>query len=195
MVLVLLVIAGSLVIPAITGAFDSVRLQRSADVVIARWSEARAQAIETGVPYQFLFTPETGNYRVERWAQPTGSGSGPTAVATASTEPVPDNALKTLAEAGSIVAALPETVQFLSGQEAVEDAHLRERRVSALQTPGSTWSTPILFFPDGSSSTATVVLQNDARQFVRLTLRGLTGTARSSGVLIREEMDQGGQAR
>src|SRR5436853_7058047 len=68
LVLVLLVVAGSLTIPAITGAFSSVRLRRAGDAIVARFAEARAQAIETGLPYQFRFTPETGKYRLEPWA-------------------------------------------------------------------------------------------------------------------------------
>jgi hypothetical protein len=54
---------------------------------------------------------------------------------------------------------------------------------------------PILFFPDGAASQATVVLQNDRSQYVRLTIRGLTGVARASAVLTREEMDRGAETR
>ena len=212
LVLVLLVIAGSLAIPAITGAFSGVRLRRAGDVVIARWAEARAQAIETGVPYQFRFTPETGKYRLEPLSsveqppgaplsQTSGGAAGPRRTATTldetttSNEPETSANQKSLDESPTIQSLLPEPILFVAGQTAVDDALRGERRVDALQTPASTWSTPILFFPDGSASTATIVLQNDVPQYLRVTLRGLTGVARASAVLTREEYDESSRTR
>lgn len=40
---------------------------------------------------------------------------------------------------------------------------------------GRLWSAPIFFFPDGSTSTAAVLLQNDNNRCVEVRLRGLTG--------------------
>ena len=47
------------------------------------------------------------------------------------------------------------------------------------ETPGTggTWSSPILFFPDGSSSTAAILLKNEAGRCIEVRLRGLTGTS------------------
>ena len=44
------------------------------------------------------------------------------------------------------------------------------------------WSPPILFNPDGTTSDASLVLQNDKGQTIRVTLRGLTGIADASDV-------------
>lgn len=38
------------------------------------------------------------------------------------------------------------------------------------------WSEPILFYPDGTTSTAVLLLQNQYNRCVELSLRGLTGT-------------------
>jgi hypothetical protein len=95
-----------------------------------------------------------------------------------------------LAQSSTIEAALPTPIIFQGGQTAVEDRVRGERRVDSLQSTGETWSTPILFFPDGSSSTATVVLEDDAPRYLRLTLRGLTGVARASGLMTRAELDE-----
>jgi Tfp pilus assembly protein FimT len=220
LVLVLLVIAGSLTIPAITGAFSSVRLRRAGDAVMARWAEARAQAIETGMPYQFRFTPDSGTYRLEPWSaaggdQPVSPNSSIATSATqlsgsaATTAPVPATSQseansdkpdtpathQSLDQTPTIEAQLPDTILFQGGQAAVDDALSGERRVDTLQSPNSTWSSPVLFFPDGSASQATVVLTNDVGQFLRVTLRGLTGVARASTVMTREELDKSSDTR
>jgi prepilin-type N-terminal cleavage/methylation domain-containing protein len=205
LVLALLVIAGSIAIPAITGAFSSVRLRRAGDAVIARWAEARAQAIETGAPYQFRFTPETGKYRLEPWAPAAAEaaavvGSSRVAesrTATASDEAKAETAAthKSLDQSPTIETVLPESILFQGGQSAAYDKLSGERRVDSLQSLGDTWSTPILFFPDGTTTSATVVLQNDLKQYLRLTLRGLTGVGRVSDVLTSEELQETSRTR
>jgi prepilin-type N-terminal cleavage/methylation domain-containing protein len=203
LVLVLLVIAGSIAVPAITGAFGGAKLKRTGDKVIARWAEARAQAIETGVPYQFRFTPNTNAYRIEPLAEVLQSGASSAGGPTTSSTPEPATAAQTETDATrrsldkttTIESQLPETILFVGGQAAGYDAATDERRVDDLQAIGSSWSSPIIFFPDGSASTATVVLQNDVPQYLRLTIRGLTGVARASGVLNREEYDAGARTQ
>jgi hypothetical protein len=203
LVLVLLVIAGSLAVPAISGAFGGVKLKRAGDQVLSRWAEARAQAIETGVPYQFRFTPNTDAYRVEPLTEvlkagESGSDGSPkssTPESSASAQVETNATRRTLDETPTIESQLPETILFVGGQAAGYDATTDERRVEDLQSIGSSWSSPIIFFPDGSASTATVVLQNDFPQYLRLTIRGLTGVSRASGVLTREEYDAGARTQ
>ena len=86
--------------------------------------------------------------------------------------------------------SLPEKITFHAGELAVEDAVSRERHVASMQSAGDDLSTPILFFPDGTTSEASVVLANDRNQFVRLTLRGLTGVGRATEILSREELQR-----
>lgn len=50
------------------------------------------------------------------------------------------------------------------------------------------WSSPIFFYPDGATSTATVYLRNEQDQFVRIHLRGLTGLAEISDTGTLEEL-------
>lgn len=199
LVLVLLVIAGSLAIPAISGAFASVRLRRAGDAILAHWAQARARAVESGLPYQFTFTPETGDFRLEPWdgaplddrratSRPASASSGQAASTSAS-------AGTSLEDSAVVAATLPEPIVFQGGQRATVDPLSGAERVDALRTVGAKTSTPVLFFPDGSASQATVVLQNDQSQYVRLTIRGLTGVARASAVLTREEMDAGAETR
>jgi hypothetical protein len=43
---------------------------------------------------------------------------------------------------------------------------------------GGVWSTPVFFYPDGSTSAAAMLLKNDAGRCIEIRLRGLTGVAR-----------------
>ncbi len=54
-----------------------------------------------------------------------------------------------------------------------QDARLGE----SAGADGTTWSAPIFFFPDGTTSTAAVLLKNANERCVEIRLRGLTATA------------------
>jgi prepilin-type N-terminal cleavage/methylation domain-containing protein len=190
-VLALLVVIGSIVVPVFTGSFASVRLRRAGDQVLTRWSQARARAIETGEAYQFRFTPETGAYRVEPWMAVMEVGVGASRAAPSATAASTNDAASLTNDDSAVQSrSLPEKITFHGGELAVEDALSRERQVASMKSAGDELSTPILFFPDGTTSEASVVLANDRNQFVRLTLRGLTGVGRATEILSREELQK-----
>jgi Tfp pilus assembly protein FimT len=192
-VLALLVVIGSIVVPVFTGSFASVRLRRAGDQVLTRWSQARARAIETGEAYQFRFTPETGAYRVEPWTnlvEESAAGSRSTTSASTASDASTSSSEMSGDSAAVQNKSLPEKITFQSGQLAVEDVISGERQVASMKSAGDELSTPILFFPDGTTSEASVVLANDRNQFVRLSLRGLTGVGRATQILSREELQK-----
>jgi Tfp pilus assembly protein FimT len=200
LVLALLVIIGSIVVPVFTGSFSSVRLRRAGDQVLARWSQTRARAIETGDTFQFRFTPNSGAYRIERWlpidedeeraiaASPISAATDATSTSTAAVPEADPAAAEEPTDESNV--ALPDQIIFQGGQLAVENTQTAERQIQSMHEGGNELSTPILFFPDGTTTEASVVLANDRRQFVRLTVRGLTGVGRASAVLTREELDR-----
>ncbi len=200
-VLALLVVIGSIVVPVFTGSFASVRLRRAGDQVLTRWSQARARAIETGEAYQFRFTPETGAYRVEPWTNLVEEGvAGSRSTSSTSTASDANSSSPETSDDSAAVQSrsLPEKITFHAGQlavalsrpSAVSSGPNGERQVASMQSVGDELSTPILFFPDGTTSEASVVLANDRNQFVRLTLRGLTGVGRATEILSREELQK-----
>ncbi len=87
---------------------------------------------------------------------------------------------------------LPEGVAFLAADvlfdqrsalqlnETVDPQSLSQfdRSLQSDTLGGEQWGTPIYFFPDGTSSTAQVLLSNDRNEIVRVYLRGLTGMVR-----------------
>ncbi len=204
-VLALLVVIGGLIVPVFQGSIASVRLRRAGDQVVTGWSRARAEAIESGQPYQFRFTPDTGTFVIEPWtgllgsegssaAGTTTAGATSTSTATKDTSTTSSSTSSTAAsaETSSSVTntALPDEIVFQSGELAVEDFQSGERSVAALQDAGESLSTPILFFPDGTASEASILLTNGKKQFVRVTLRGITGVGRASEVLSQEELQR-----
>ena len=206
-VLVLLVVLGSLILPVLTGSIASVRLRSAGDQVVTGWSRARAEAIDAGQPYQFRFTPETGKFVIEPWNGLLGEqgmsasgapAAGSTSTTTASTSTTASSSSSTSAASSTDAAAttiaantaLPEEIIFQSGELGVEDFQSGERSIAALQDAQASLSAPILFFPDGTASEASVLLTNGKKQFVRVTLRGLTGVGRASEILTQEELQR-----
>ena len=199
-VLALLVVIGGLVVPVFEGSIASVRLRRAGDQVITGWSRARAEAIESGTPYQFRFTPDTGKFVTEPWtgllgsegSSSTGTGNAGSTSTSTTTTNNSTSSTTTSAETSSSVTntALPDEIIFQSGELAVEDFQSGERSVASLQEAQASLSAPILFFPDGTASEASILLTNGKKQFVRVTLRGLTGVGRASEVLTQEELQR-----
>ncbi|MDC0935332.1 prepilin-type N-terminal cleavage/methylation domain-containing protein [Pirellulales bacterium] len=201
LVLVLLAVLGSLATPAIFNGFATVRLRRGGDQVLASWSAARMRAIELGEIQIFRFERETGNYRVGAPATTTSANADESGFENELDE---NGAIRSRQAAGRDespslpsddakeylrLRTLPDKLEFT----VIEFAEAAES--SQLGSAAQEWSAPILFFPDGTTTDASVVVGNDREQFVRLTLRGLTGIGRGSNVLSHEELDRSSLSR
>ncbi|MDR2757534.1 MAG: prepilin-type N-terminal cleavage/methylation domain-containing protein [Planctomycetaceae bacterium] len=64
----------------------------------------------------------------------------------------------------------------VSESEAVTNQEIRIGETSGFD--GKLWSTPIFFYPDGTTSTAAVLLKNNRGHCIEVRLRGLTGIAK-----------------
>ncbi|MEQ8837098.1 MAG: hypothetical protein RID07_09880, partial [Lacipirellulaceae bacterium] len=183
LVAALLAVIASLAAPPLGRAFSSVKLRRTGDEVLAAWTEARNTAIHSGRVHQFRFEPGTARYQVSVWASEESESS---ASETGGTDSI------SLADAKD--ATDPEIV-FESGQLVDEQSRDRSSTepsevVSLKSSGGEEWSRPLLFFPNGTTSDATITLKNKYDKYLRLHLRGLTGVGRKSAVLTRTEWDE-----
>jgi Tfp pilus assembly protein FimT len=185
LVLVLLVIVSSMAVPLFDGGFATMRLRRGSDQVVAAWIEARVQAIQSGRTHQFRFQPDTGNYRVEQWQVLQESAEGVDRLLG-----MPDLNQKVQTGWVPYQAKLPEEIKFAEGDALIRDAAGESAVTSLNQAGNEAWSDPILFFPDGSTSAASVVLKNERSLFQRITSRALTGVARASDVLTKDELER-----
>ena len=180
LVLVLLAVICSLAQPVFDGAFASVRLKRASDQVLAAWSELRTQAILSGKPHQFTFEPDSGTYRLAPWRRNSLETNDPNYAAeeVASGDWQPRKA------------ALPEAILFVSGDVKTEEAESGSVTQSLNSSQSTEESGPIVFYPDGSSTDATLELKNERAFVQRLTLRGLSGIGRASEIMTKRELDR-----
>ncbi len=196
LVLVLLVVIGSLAAPLFEGSLSSIRLRRGTDQVLATWSQARTHAIEAGKIFQFRFQPGGDDYQVDPW--PGGLEDkrfekdevNASSEFTSSNDEIENNKTEGNEFADwKYEASLPEKIVFSSAESVSQDEY-GERTLTRLdQEKTAQWSAPILFFPDGTTSAASLLLKNSKNLYRRATLRALTGVARASDLLSREEVD------
>ena len=163
LVLALLVIIGAIAAPAIGRFVQTQRLRDSANLIRGEWSRARVQAMKSGRIYVFRYEPEGTRYVVDYWMAADDeleAGDDSEVVA-------PDVQTPWDAE------VLPEGVRFLLGQT----EEVAEQPLDASETAATSaeWSAPILFYSDGTTSNADIVLVNKRNRAIRVTLRGLTG--------------------
>jgi len=75
--------------------------------------------------------------------------------------------------------ALPEETKFALGDASTQGRGQRvEEEIMGMGGSGANWSRPILFYPDGSSVDAFVVVANNYQVGIRVDLRGITGSVR-----------------
>ena len=180
LVLGLLVVLASVSWPALQRPMADHRLRMAADQVRTAWIRSRLDAIRSGHACLFHCTPRSGIYSLTR----VQGGESPH-----EEEAIGDfGRLETSVEIDDSMrrklCALPEDVFFVPSQAASEthpDATLvASDRVS---DDGNDWSEPILFYPDGTTSTARLMLENAYGRRIELSLRGLTGVVTIGSVL------------
>jgi len=174
LVLVVVVAVLALAWPALDRPFANQRLRRGADQVRAALARARNRAMVEGVPYAFRFLPGGGEFRVGVY-EALADSSGAAAQASA-----------TLAggatAGGEYGGVLPRDVYFALSNAADTKTSAgggggTASDVHAVQADG--WSLPVVLFPDGTSSSATITLASDAGRMIDVYLRGLSGSARA----------------
>lgn len=195
LVLALLVVITSLAMPILDGSFASLRLRRATDQVIAVWIRARTAAIESGRPHQFRFKADTGDYLVEPWPR----DEDPAAASPQGKDSSREFLLDLRNEDGTVILhdRLPEGIVLTGGERKSRDSAQSESSPSVVESLagdtrapspyGTGWSAPILFYPDGTTLDASLLLSNSRRQTQRATLRGLTGIGRASPLIPASE--------
>jgi Tfp pilus assembly protein FimT len=175
MVLAVLVVLGALAFPAMDRPMATQTLRSGVDDVRTAWVQARLAAMKTGQTYVFRYAPGGRHYVVECELTPemavdedvAGYGS------TGGTVQDPTNRYTQDAQ-------LSEHLRFDRGNSAV-DTRAQAAAESAAATgatvadPELTWADAIFFYPDGTTSTAVVRVENRFGRMIELSLRGLTG--------------------
>jgi prepilin-type N-terminal cleavage/methylation domain-containing protein len=192
LVLAVMVAVTALALPALSSTLDNQRLRRAADQVRASWVKARTQAMEKGRTYVFRYTPGTTGYSVEPWLTADDYLESDQLISLGIDAGGDSLALQ--ASLGPQTRELPENVTVAASETAFDmradllaattmppagpSATTLSMGMSLSASPGMAElaAPPIFFYPDGTTSTARLVLINHRQRAVTISLRGLTGT-------------------
>jgi prepilin-type N-terminal cleavage/methylation domain-containing protein len=167
LVMAILVAVATVAVPIFHKSFEVERLRKAADVLRTAWGKARVQAMTTGQTHVFRFEYETNKYVIAIW----DTGEGMTEAST----------VTTVAERPG---ELPEGIVFHAAEK------LADVRASETDAGGGQTAPQIFFFPDGTTSTAQVLIANNKDRFLKVRLRGMTGIAQMGEVVSAEELEQ-----
>jgi len=184
LVLTLLVLLGALAWPTIEGTFIVSRLRSAADQIRAAWSDAQLESMRSGTPHLFRYEPDARKYSVSPWDWNLTAD-----------ESARDRADDTDAATANAATEgeLPDGIVFSSSEVSADArAAAYASRTGDQEQSEQGESAPIVFYPDGTSTDASVLLKDTKGFLIRVTLRGLTGISRCSETLTaREVADEG----
>jgi len=166
-VLAILLVVASLSVPTIQRTFSRHALNKGAGLLRASMGQARIKAIKTGEVFALYYVPGEAWHGIAPFANAQEQMS-------IATRRARDSQNRSGIEDFSDD-LLPRGVIFSQG-EAIIDARAAQAVEDAGQ--GAMGNVKmILFYPDGTSQDAQVILENDKREQMQVTLRGLTGTS------------------
>jgi len=172
LVLAILVAIAAITAPAMQGTFSRTALKGGSAIVREAFAKGRLTAVQTGKTQVFRFEPKGARFQLVALDNLALPENGELPPEDKDDDHSPSDMLRLS------LTRLPDKVIFASG-----DVSASNQVASLYGSPKDhVWSQPVLFNPDGTTSDASVVLQNDRGQTIRVTLRGLTGIASASDV-------------
>jgi len=172
LVLSLLVIVASVSMPYLNKSFSRAHLNAATDILRDALNRGRLTAMQSGEVQAFRCEPKGARFQLlvlDKLSLPESS------------VPPPDNTDGEHSENDILRLApprLPDNLIFADAEVAASN------QVGAMlgKSKDDSWSMPILFNPDGTTSDASILLQSDQRRTIRITLRGVTGLVNSGAV-------------
>ena len=187
LVLAIIGMLGALSVPAFLGILDRHRLRGAAQNLRLEWDSARLEAMRTGQTQVFQCVPGTGDYAIVPLvlqSDVTNAGDGATVM-------TGGGALVETHAEGFMTAADPSLTQtrkleapivFVScavvGDMRALTVAQESQSAGAGDLSTQTANQAVLFYPDGSTSTAEVRIQSEQGDMRAVQLRGLTGHSR-----------------
>ncbi len=185
LVLALIVVVSAIVAPSFRGPLETWRVRQAAGQIQTEWARARSTAIQHGEVVVFRYQTTTGRYFSRAWqlGMPL-----PVAASETTLNESPNNDSKVPRDSRAdqrVYSAFRKDESKSQGEpiaKLLPDGMVFVEPDPLLQPQADGWSPPIAFFPDGTTSSARVVVVNDDNRAAEVTLRGLTGTVRVSEV-------------
>ena len=170
-VMAVLIIIAAMALPLIRKPLLRREVQSAADSVRTKMFHARDGAMKSSHVYTFQYQPGSGTYRVSPQQQSSPAGQTDGAGTSAGQDPMMADGQHLPCEDGS----LPEGLHFLADDSPDPDAPDATAPMVAQGGGANGWSDPILFYPDGTTSDARLIVASGRGYAVHIRLRGVTG--------------------
>lgn len=189
LVMSLLAIMASFTLPQIAWLLGDTRIVRGGNLLREEMMRARLEAMRNGRVYVIEAQVETTNIRVRPYFSLTDSvnaidqtGSQMALLSGAEqTQVAPAGNDTTSQEQSERTIELPEEV-LVANVAVVSSIRASEIEQATLANQSEGYGQPILFYPDGTTSTAAVVLTHPVHGRLTVKLRGITGDVTVSGL-------------
>ena len=169
LVLAIMVALAGMAMPSLQRTLDRQQLISAADLLRSKCGSARVLAMRSGQIQMLRVELGAAHYQLQPWS------AGDEALNASEQE-----AFKTAQNQGgassSPMKTLPEGITFHSSESPFDTRAAKvEEELLQLERGQGKWSQPVLFYPDGATSAATIVLANAREQAMPVKLRSLTG--------------------
>jgi type II secretion system protein H len=182
LVMAIMVIAAAAVMPSFRGAMRNSQLRSAADTVRSELIKAHVAAMRTGRVQVFRYEQNGGKYKTEPFLSGDEALEGPPPDAAA---PAPtQHGHQPLHEP-----ALPDGTRFVMADAAVQ-ARGQQIESELASGSGANWGRPILFYPDGATVDAFLIVGNDQGHGIRIDLRGLTAAVKVSDIHDAKQLEE-----
>lgn len=192
LVLAIMVIIGSMAAPALTEVFERQKVRGAANTLRVAWDEARLQAMRTGQAQVFRCEVEGTNYSITPLvlqSDAINASAGSTLITTSGQRvQTQDNglfggsSLQAAPDQSASTRQLEKGITFVSCQVAGDMRAYNIAQQSQSSGGGDvttmTVGQAVIFYPDGSTSTAEVRVRNERGDVQAVQVRGLTGHSR-----------------
>ncbi|MBN1908173.1 MAG: prepilin-type N-terminal cleavage/methylation domain-containing protein [Pirellulales bacterium] len=172
------------------------RLREAADVVRVAWGRARVKSMTSNQTYVFRYERQGNRYTLAPHQGIEFAPEQRPEELTGQVEAAPADEPLVASQAKM----LPDKITFAGGQcqfdqRAVflmDEVDTLAEGFGAEDSPAASgeagWSEPIFFYPDGTSTTAELTLENQHGSRITLSLRGMTGVVTISDLHSAEEV-------
>lgn len=180
--------------PRMSGLLKRESILGNVEQVRQLLDHARVKAVEAGITYQFRYEPNGQKYILLPY-EPQESLDPSIAVTTNSVS-TNSNTVTAAEVSQALVQELSEDCYFYSptvlAGEPVATERLPEPWLAMVRNGSQyrdvSWSTPILYSPNGSATDGQVTVADQDRRYLTLTVRGLTGAVVTSRIAQLPEL-------
>lgn len=206
LVLAIIAMVGAIAVPRMESIYERHKLRGMANEVRLIWDTAHLEAMRTGQAQVFQCLPESGSYSVAPLvlqSDTASAGAGATIMLSggAVAETQSNGFLTAVDPTSNSAKQLEQGITFVSCQvvgsqrayAVAQDAQASGNSDVNTQTVGQA----VIFYPDGSTSTAEVRIQNETGDMRAIQLRGLTGHSRVvdvASVIVQGDEKEAGRS-